>query len=120
MTSGFTEIPFVKSGILSAIDVRQKNSMVMYVDGHNNIGFSGGPIVYLHRKTGEYRVAAVVQGYKTELSPVLKKEDLQKTDARAYEDLYVRGNSGIVVGYSIKHIVDAIQKDSSERKGNSK
>ena len=42
---------------------------------------------------------------------VLKEKDLKNPDAKAYEDLYARGNSGIVVAYSIEHIVDAIQND---------
>ena len=113
---GVAEFPFVKSGVLSAMDSRQQDSIIFYVDGDNNPGFSGGPIVFRHSKSGEYQVAAVVQGYHNEAFPVLKEKDLQNPKAKAYEGLYVRGNSGIVVGYSIKHIVDAIQKDAIHRK----
>ena len=35
-------IPFVKKGILSAMDSK---SHIFYLDGHNNPGFSGGPVV---------------------------------------------------------------------------
>lgn len=111
LPDNMAEIPFLKSGILSAIDSRQKDSVIFYLDSDNNPGFSGGPIVYRDSKSGDYRVAAVVSGYWNEAFPVLKEKDLTNPDAKAYEDLYTRGNSGITVGYSVKHIVDAIQKD---------
>lgn len=113
---GVAEFPFLKSGILSAIDSQQKDSIIFFVDGQNNPGFSGGPIVFRHAKSGAFRVAAVVKGYRNEGFPVLKEKDLQNPNARAYEDLWTRGNSGIVVGYSIQHIVDAIRKDALHRK----
>ena len=116
LPGGVAEFPFVKSGVLSAIDSRQKDSVIFYIDGDNNPGFSGGPIVFRYSKSGAYRVAAVVRGYQNEAFPVLKEKDLQNPDAKAYEDLYARGNSGIIVGYSTKHIVDAIQKDAMHRK----
>lgn len=110
--AGFGEIPFVKAGVLSAIDARQEDRMVHYIDGHNNSGFSGGPIVHRSAESGQYRVFAVVSGYRAETAAVLKSRDLQRPDAKAYEDLFVRSNSGIVVGYSVKHIVDAINAQS--------
>jgi S1-C subfamily serine protease len=106
---GFGEIPFLKSGIVSALDSRNPESAVLYVDGQNNPGFSGGPIVFWHAETGGFRVAGVVSGYRNEPLPVLRDKDLRDPNARAYNDLYTRANSGIVVGYDIKHIVEAIR-----------
>ena len=106
---GFGEIPFLKSGIVSALDDRDPEALVLYLDGQNNPGFSGGPIVFWHSASGSFRVAGVVRGYRNEALPVLKKKKLGDPDAQAYNDLYTRGNSGIVIGYDIKHIVDAIR-----------
>lgn len=106
---GFGEFAFVKSGIVSAMDSRDKSAMIIYVDGHNNPGFSGGPIVFRPGGSGEFRVGGVVQGYRNEALPVLKRKDLGNPRASAHQDLYTRTNSGIVVGYSIKHITDAIE-----------
>jgi hypothetical protein len=106
------EFPFIKSGILSAIDSRIKDSVIFFVDGQNNPGFSGGPIVFRCKESGEFRVAAVVTAYQTEAFPVLKKKDFKNLNAIAYKDLWTRGNSGIVVGYNIQHIADAIRKDA--------
>jgi hypothetical protein len=106
---GFGEIPFVKSGIISAIDSRNPGATILYLDGQNNPGFSGGPIVFWHAESAMFRVAGVVGGYRNEALPVLKRKDLSKPQASAYNDLYTRANSGIVVGYDIGHIVAAIR-----------
>jgi hypothetical protein len=106
---GFGEVPFLKSGIVSAVDDRDPEASVLYLDGHNNPGFSGGPIVFWHAASGSFRVAGVVRGYRNEALPVLKKKSLDDPQAKAYNDLYTRANSGIVIGYDIRHIVEAIR-----------
>jgi hypothetical protein len=106
---GFGELPFLKSGIVSAVDDRDPEASVLYLDGQNNPGFSGGPIVFWHAPSRGFRVAGVVRGYRNEALPVLRQKDIDDPEARAYNDLYTRANSGIVVGYDIRHIVDAIR-----------
>lgn len=107
---GFGEIPFLKSGIVSALDDRDPEANLLYLDGHNNPGFSGGPIVFWHTESRRFRVAGVVRGYRNEALPVLKKKNLDDPRAQAHNDLYTRANSGIVIGYDIRHIVDAIRR----------
>ena len=51
----------------------------------------------------------MVRRYRNEALPMLKKGDLSDPDATAHDDLYARANSGIVVGYDISHIIDAIR-----------
>ncbi len=36
------EFPFIKRGTMSAIDSTNPHAVVLYVDGFNNPGFSGG------------------------------------------------------------------------------
>ncbi|HSK81604.1 MAG TPA: serine protease [Thermoanaerobaculia bacterium] len=112
---GFGELPFLKSGIVSALDDRDPDANILYLDGQNNPGFSGGPIVFWHSASGNFRVAGVVRGYRNEALPVLKKKNLDNPGARAYNDLYTRANSGIVIGYDIRHIVDAIRTTSQQQ-----
>jgi len=107
---GFGEIPFLKSGIVSAMDDRDPEAHLLYLDGHNNPGFSGGPIVFWHSESRRFRVAGVVRGYRNEALPVLKRKNLDDPRAQAHNDLYTRANSGIVIGYDIQHIVDAIRR----------
>lgn len=106
---GFGEIPFLKSGIVSALDDRDPAASILYLDGQNNPGFSGGPIVFWHSPSRSFRVAGVVRGYRNEALPVLKHKNLDNPQAKAYNDLYTRANSGIVIGYDIRHIVEAIR-----------
>lgn len=115
LPTGFGQIPFLKSGIVSAFDTRDPQANVLYLDGQNNPGFSGGPIVFWHAESRRFRVAGVVGGYRNESLPVLKRKELAKPDAKAYNDLYTRANSGIVVGYDIRHIVQAIRAAAQRR-----
>lgn len=113
--SEISEVAFIKAGILSAMDSRNPQAVVLYVDGHNNPGFSGGPIVFRPSPNLPVRVAAVVKGFKGEGTPVVKRKSLDDPNAPAHEDLYTRANAGIIVGYSIGHIVEAIT-DAEKRK----
>lgn len=115
-TSGaqISEIPFLKTGILSAIDSRNPRAVILYVDGHNNPGFSGGPVVFYPKGDSEPRIAGVLIGYRWDALPVVKREDLRDPHAEIYRDLYAKGNSGIVVAFSIEHLVEAIRERASE------
>jgi hypothetical protein len=128
--NGFYPVAFVKKGVMSASTV-ENGVVVIFLDGHNNPGFSGGPIVYrdFDRSDFVYKLAGVVSGYRPELTPVLcpkeikPNEDLSKVeswrvvklpDGRRLRledtDHLVATNTGIVVGYSIEHAVDLIRK----------
>jgi len=109
---GFGELPFLKGGIVSAVDDRDPEAGILYLDGQNNPGFSGGPIVFWHPPSRSFRVAGVVRGYRNEALPVLKRTSLDDPGAKAYDDLYTRSNSGIVIGYDIRHVVEAIRAAS--------
>jgi hypothetical protein len=93
-------LPFVKRGIVSARTAINDVS-IWYVDGHNNPGFSGGPVVF-NQGGGIgtiWHVLGVVSGYITEAIAVNGNE------GKLGE---VNSNSGIIVVYDIKHAVDAI------------
>ena len=67
----FFPLPLVKQAILSAMIFGEKQSILL-LDGHNNPGFSGGPVVF--KKVGnpnnELHVASIIAGYKSELKPI--------------------------------------------------
>ena len=92
-------IPFVKSGIVSALGFGEVNHV--YIDTHANEGFSGGPVVF-HPSKGahELRLAAVVTGYLEWNRPV------HDADGRRLAD--VGENTGIVVAVGTKHVIDLI------------
>jgi hypothetical protein len=76
-----THIPFIKRGTLSAQDTSDPDGTIWYVDGFNNQGFSGGPIVFQEMKTKKWKVAAVVRGYLTETA----KAQIGKQDKHSGE-----------------------------------
>jgi hypothetical protein len=93
-------IPLVKRGICSAFGPVDGVRYV-FLDGLNNPGFSGGPVVR-SKPPQTPVVVAVVSGFRASDDPVLK-------DGKATE-YYLRSNTGIVLAVSIDHAVDAIKK----------
>jgi S1-C subfamily serine protease len=87
--------PFVKKGIVSAFH-RPGGIAMWYLDGINNPGFSGGPVVFNRQGTKDWHVMSVVSAYRTE--PI----------AVAGAAGFVPVNTGIVVSYDIRHAVEAI------------
>ena len=75
---------------------------VFLLDGHNNPGFSGGPVVFKpENKMGEkFRVMSVVSAFKT--------EDIDIKFQGKPTGLTSSTNTGIVVSPSIKQVVDII------------
>lgn len=96
-------LPFIKKGILSALDISKKKGTILYIDGHNNPGFSGGPIVFWNTAKKQFHVGGVIQGYRAEKSKVYS----QKGDT----GLETYTNTGIIIGYSIDHAVEAIKRN---------
>jgi hypothetical protein len=96
------EAPFIKRGTMSAIDASNPDAVILYIDGFNNTGFSGGPIIYWSFSERAYRIIGVVKGYRADTAKVLLNGQ--------QVDTHILVNSGILVGYSIAHVVKAIAK----------
>lgn len=101
-------LPLVKAGVLSSMGFDRSGKTIL-LDGHNNPGFSGGPIVFIpngnHPASGiEFRVAGIVSGYPSYLEPVVDSD-------RKETGLFVENNPGIVLGYNISHATDLISKN---------
>lgn len=94
-------IPFIKKAIVSSISKGQHTAQLYYLDGHNNPGFSGGPIVFTIPGSRDFRVAAVVSGYRFEQESIYAGE--QQTP------LSYRYNTGLILGYGVFHAVELIQ-----------
>jgi hypothetical protein len=90
---------FVKKAILSA-SVEVDGLHVLLLDGFNNPGFSGGPVVYFTQDTNEPSICGVVSGYLPDQHPV-KVGDVEL-------DATVMQNTGIVIAYDIKHVTDVL------------
>lgn len=116
---------FMKKALFSAASEAAPGGRY-FLDGHNNPGFSGGPVVF--RVTGatgfEYRVAAVVTAFQGEFndiySPVelkpgekVQSEELWEKDGKQYKlvpnGTVTRANTGIVHAWAISHAVELIK-----------
>jgi S1-C subfamily serine protease len=89
-------LPHVKKAIVSLLDIRK-----MYLDGHNNPGFSGGPVVFNNPRNQAFKVAGVISGYRAVELPILKDGD--------ESELSYEYNTGIIEAYGIVWATELIQ-----------
>jgi hypothetical protein len=133
---GTYPIAIIKRGTISAsipMDISRKKSTIL-LDGENNPGFSGGPIVFrdLNKSQFVLNLAGVVSGFIPEVVSVMKRNGIKSPDdagnkAKAepwriqkgadgtyFEyvdtDVYVPLNTGIVIGYTIAPAIDLIRQ----------
>jgi len=88
--------PFVKKGIVSGLDF-STSVKVIFIDGHNNKGFSGGPVVFFNQAK-KLCVCGIISAYIND----------QKGNKNLTE--MISENSGIFVAYSIGHAIDKIKE----------
>jgi S1-C subfamily serine protease len=103
---GGQSAPFIKRGTMSALDATNPDAVVIYIDGFNNPGFSGGPIVYWNFSKHAYGILGVVKGYRMDTAKaVINGEQV---------DTQLLVNSGILVAYSIDHAMKAIEESEKQ------
>jgi S1-C subfamily serine protease len=99
MNRGFP-LPLVKKGVVSSLDFENRS---LIIDGINNPGFSGGPVVFSVAGSNEFRVAGVISGYRINYDPVLLNG----------KDVGLRHgqNTGLIVAYDLKNGVEHISQN---------
>ncbi len=95
--------PFVKKAIVSNLYFCNDELHTIFLDGHNNPGFSGGPVVFSRPNSIEYKVAAVISAYRYEIEPVYM-------DSKQSPFTY-RYNTGIIVAHGIRHVFGLIDSN---------
>ncbi len=102
--NGGFPLPFVKKGIISSMLTDSNDVRIVYLDGHNNPGFSGGPVVIqnIGKSNRRMRIISVISGYINQRGQI--KSPFGNFDS--YE------NSGIVISHSIDHIFEIIAQNS--------
>lgn len=88
-------LPLVKKGTLSNLPT--KDCQYLLIDGHNNLGFSGGPVVFKNSDSSDFFIAGVITGFYKEHDE--KDEILENT------------NSGIIEAPVIKYALDLISEN---------
>jgi len=95
-------LPLVKGLLYSGV-YENKGAILQYFDGHNNPGFSGGPILFRNRKINKpdnWYLVAIVRGY-------VPQTNKMKTHAGTYD---YPENSSIMIGYSASHVGEIIER----------
>lgn len=89
-------LPFVKKACLSTI--LTDNKSILLLDGHNNPGFSGGPVCFKEIGSGKkaMAIAGIVSGYRFDRQYVFDENDTQTKS-------YVKDNTGIIIAHCISH-----------------
>lgn len=94
-------LPSVKSDVLSGLS--EMPSGDIWIDGHNNPGFSGGPLVFRENETGDFKVAGVISAYKLNYLAIY--------DSTGSQIGAIPENSGIVVASRINSALDVIEEN---------
>jgi hypothetical protein len=91
LNNGFP-LPLIKKATFSG-----SSGDTFFLDGHNNPGFSGGPLVLTVQSTLKQVIWGVVSGYISHF-------------VATSTELVFEENSGIIVIYSIKHAVEIMER----------
>jgi S1-C subfamily serine protease len=89
-------LPFVKKAIVACMESDPVKKL--HLDGHNNFGFSGGPVVFTLPNSINFKLAGIVSGYRYSEEPVY--------EAGKVGPLTYRENTGLILAYSIQYAVD--------------
>jgi hypothetical protein len=97
-------LPLVKKACVSMFHLAlDRGPRYILLDGQNNIGFSGGPVLFARDGRGVVsNVAAVVSAYRAYTSPVYE------SDGKTQTSFVVEDNSGLVEAYAIDYAVELI------------
>ena len=91
-------LPLVKRATLSLF-----HGSVYLLDGHNNPGFSGGPVVFSPPGVPRYKVAGIISGFQANEEPIYSGG--QPTP------LVYKYNTGIIVSHPIERAVELIRSN---------
>jgi hypothetical protein len=112
LTYAHPTTPFIKIAIVSGQATDHDGTMVWLLDGIVSGGFSGGPLIIHEQESGGYRVFAVVCCYVSAKLAVLGPSSIPTPESESESEPrgFVQANSGLVIGFDIRHAVDAIDK----------
>lgn len=82
--------PLVKGGIFSGM-IKVNGYLLEFIDGHNNPGFSGGPVVFFNHENKTTNICCIISGYYYEIKNLI-------VEGKASEYL-IPENSGIIKSF---------------------
>lgn len=105
-------LPFIKAGIVSGI--KHTDATRIYIDGHGNTGFSGGPVIFVKDSDAQkmLRVAGVVaKAPRPRLRPVVDRSRKPLMGKDGEPIAHFAENQGFVVAFAINHATDLIDEN---------
>jgi hypothetical protein len=93
-------IPLVRKGCLAKIPTPDQDFMI--IDGHNNAGFSGGPVIF--SMDGKIGVAGVISSNRWQ------QEQLNLPGQPA--PVKVWADAGLITAYAIEHALGVIKSSA--------
>lgn len=93
-------MPLVKKGIVSNF-LFETPRKILLLDGHNNPGFSGGPVIYRNVYDNSLKVAAIISGFRYEI--------INAEHQNSEIDIQIKTNTGIIISYGIEAAVELIK-----------
>jgi hypothetical protein len=97
-------MPLLKRAVISGSAGSIEAGDPIYLDGHNNPGFSGAPVYFKVLGEDRFKVSMVVASYTATKDPVYDGSDNPT-------DMTVWSNSGIMAAYSIKEAINLIESN---------
>ena len=95
-------VPFVKKACFSG----SSDSMgVLFLDGTNNPGFSGGPVCFREPNTNGFKIAGLINSYRNNKCPVFSG-DGEETE------FYTLENTGIINACSIHRVYEILEQNN--------
>jgi hypothetical protein len=94
--------PLVKGGIFSG-GIQVNGYLLEFIDGHNNPGFSGGPVVFYNYENKTNNICCIISGYYNETKNLL-------IEGKASGYLFPE-NSGIIKSYPASLALRIIDSD---------
>jgi len=92
--------PFIKKATFSCVHSNPKTGTIFFLDGHNNKGFSGGPVGFFDQTMEVTYIIAVISGY------IPQEGEIDSPIGK----LSYNENSGIILAYDVKHAYEIINK----------
>ena len=99
-------MPLIKKGALSAVFFDRPEKYFL-IDGINNPGFSGAPVVFSKPLTFDYKVAGVVASYRVEYNNTILNDQQIPIQAPS--------NTGIIIAYGINNVLEIINNNPTGR-----
>ncbi len=97
-------LPIIKKATISCI-IRDNNGHYLLLEGYNNSGFSGGPVVFQDPGDQELKVAAIISGHKPSNETTFPRGKLYP--------LSINDKTGTILAYSVENAIELIKAFSS-------